>query len=294
MNAEEFKKLLKENNTENNEILKQEIRSSVKVELDSFKEEIKSEIKEMVDKSLAETGNKIGTIEQKLLQKDEEIAGLRADFLKVKSNTIALEFTTRNKNLLLFKLAENERDKQSLLIEVSRMIRDLADATFSESDVVDIYRLGKVSSAPRPIMMQLKTSSKRSYLLSQKRKFVEKNVGIAEDLPKEVQDWRKRLYDLADYLRKKGKKVVFRLDKMIVDGVELSEAQIEEELNQQRKRTRSVSPESETSTQDNSSKRVQAKRSLGLAEIPRTQTAMNQFFMPAAPMNNTSQNDHNQ
>lgn len=287
MNAEEFKKLLKESNSENNEILKEEVRSSVKEELNSFKEDFKSEIKEMVDQSLAAANGKITALEEQLTKKDEEIADLKADFNKMKAQTLALEFSTRERNLILFRVAENETNPKSLLNGVCRLIKEFVDPTFVESDVADIFRLGKVSSTPRPIMMQLRSSGKRSYLLSQKRKFVEKNVGVSEDLPKEVQEWRKQLYELADCLRKSGKKVVFRRDKLIVDGRELDEDQIREEQNQTRKRNRSSSPEQGTS-QGNSNTRPPTKRNLRLAETPRNQTAMDQFFSPAATsMNKT-------
>lgn len=287
MNAEEFKTLLKETNKENNEILKAEIRSSVKDELSAFKEDLKAEIKVMVDQSLEEANGKIRVLEDKLSKKDDELADLKSDFQKMKSQTIALEFANRSKNLVLFKVAENEDSSTSLLNGVCNMIRELADPSFLESDVTDIYRMGKVATEPRPIMLQLRNGSKRSYLLSQKRKFSEKKVGIAEDLPKEVQEWRKQLYQLADCLRKTGKKVVFRRDKIIVNGVELTEEQIREEQNQTRKRSRSSSPVEGTS-QNNTSKRVTAKRNLRLAETPRTQRAMEQFFSPAASsMNKT-------
>lgn len=274
MNAEEFKNIFKEMSSQNNAILKNQIRDSVKEELNVFKEDLKTEIKQMVDQSLAEANGRITTLEEELAKKDTEIADIKADFQKMKSQTISLDFASRSNNLVLFKVAEKENisSNNSLANGVCKMIKELADPTFVEADIADIYR------------EHLRSSSKRNFLLKQKRKFAEKNVGIAEDLPKEIQDWRKKLYELADHLRKTGKKVLFRQDKMLVDGVELTDEQIKEHQNQCRKRTRS--PEEKSDKQANASKRATVK--LKLPGTPKTQREMEQYFSPAATsMNKT-------
>lgn len=270
MTPEQFAALLEANNAKNNKVLQDQITSGVKIELATFKEELKTEIKDMVQQSLHETNTEISCLKDRILQKDEEIAEL-------KEKTVALEFASKNKNVILFKVLETEGERGSLANGVSKMIRDIADSTFTEGDIDEVYRLGKQpTNPPRPIMLVLKCRSKRTFLLSQKAKFLGKNVGIAEDLPKDVVEWRKPLYKLADSLRKEGKKVVFRLDKMLVDGKVMSREQIaEEEANQDRKRKLSVSPEGSTSTGRRTHPRLNA------FETPRSQTNIDQFYSPA-------------
>lgn len=276
-NNEVLKKEMDASIAKNNAVLRKEIQESVKEELMSFKEEVKG----MVADSLSGANMKISCLEADLIKKDEEIASLREDFARIQNRTLTLEFSSKKCNLILFKVTENENDKQSLINGICKMIRELADPSFQESDVEEVYRLGKKSAFPRPILLQLKSCSKRSFLLSKKEKFSSKNIGLAEDLPKEVYQWRKAHYELADALRKEGKKVLFRRDKLVVNGVELTNYQIEEEQKQHRKRMRSRSPEASTSSEQPplNSRRTIPRLNLPKG-TPKAQTALEQYYSP--------------
>lgn len=277
MNAKEFADLLKASNLENNGVLKKEFQDGMKKELTTFKEEIKIEIKDMVSQTLSITNKEIDCLKEKIAQKDDEIAAL-------KERTMSLEFSTRKKNVILFKVAENEGNGANLIKGVSKLIREVADPSFTDSEIDDAYRLGKqtATGAPRPIMILLNKSYKRNYLLSQRKKFTANNVGIAEDLPKEVYQSRKHLYQLADKLRKDGKRVQFRMDKLVVDGKELSPEDIaEEEASQERKRKLSLSPEENTSN----GRRTIPKLNLRNVETPKAQASLEQFFSPTTTRN---------
>lgn len=41
---------------------------------------------------------------------------------------------------------------------------------------------------------------------------------MSEDLPKEITESRKKLFPVMEKFRKEGKKVMFRLDKLVIDG----------------------------------------------------------------------------
>lgn len=274
MTPEQFAALLEANNEKNNVVLKKEITDGVTAELATFKAEIKT----MVTDSLVAANAKISNLEIEIVKKNEEIAILKEDVLKIHNRTLDLEFSSRNKNIVLFRVAENETENKSLLNGVSKMIRDFIDPSFKESDVNEIFRLGKKSDTPRPIMIHLRSNSKRSFLLGQKKKFFEKNVGIAEDLPKDVYEWRKSLYELADTLRNEGKKVSFRRNKLVVDGVELTDENIEEEQKLSRKRGRS--PEAGTST----GRRTLPKLNLPPA-TPKIQAGIEKFYSPIPSSN---------
>jgi hypothetical protein len=99
----------------------------------------------MVAQSLTETNTQINELREKLAQKEVEIDNM-------KERAIDLEFEVRKKNLLLFKIAENERDKESLFNGITKLIREVADPNFTEMDIDDAYRLGKKSNTPRPII----------------------------------------------------------------------------------------------------------------------------------------------
>lgn len=282
LSLEEFKKLLEETNKSNNEILreeikkgiKDEIKKGIKEELDNFKKEIKQELKEdarlLVAASLSKTESEISELKGQLKEKDEVISALQ-------TRTLSLEFSSRSKNVVLFKVLENEIDSQSLRNGVGTLIRSIADPSFKDSDIEEVFRLGKKGAAPRPIMLRLKEFTKKNFLLSLKSKFIAKNVGIQEDLPKEVVDWRKSLYEVADGLRSEGRKVSFRRDKFLVDGIELNAAQIEEEVQKLRKRGRSISPEAESVA----SKRPYIRKLSLTAKTPKSQQSnIEKFYSP--------------
>lgn len=272
MTPSEFAALLDANNAKNNEVLREQIANGVTQELQSFKEEFKAEIKDMVAKSLEETHQEITCLKERLLQKDEVIAEL-------KEKTISLEFASKNKNLILFKVMENEGEGGTLINGVCRMIREIADYTFNEADVDEVYRVGKhPTNPPRPIILVLKSRAKRTFLLTQKAKFLNRKVGIAEDLSKEIIEWRKPLYKLAESLRNDGKKVVFRMDKMVVDGKVMRNEEITaEQEKHDRKRKHSISPEPGTSNGRRTLPRLNPKA----LETPRAQAVIEQFYSPA-------------
>jgi hypothetical protein len=262
MDAKQFAELLKENNKQ----LAKDLQDGVKAELKAFKEEIKDEIKYMVAQSLAQTNDEIVGLRETLSEKETEIATL-------KERTLDLEFEARKKNIILFKISESELDRESLITGLVKLIQEVADPSFTGVEIDDAYRLGKKSKVPRPIIVILNRSSKRNLLLSKKRKFMEKNVGISEDLPKEVYADRKSLFTIADDLRKEGKKVVFRKDKMLVDGKVFTTKEVE----RHGKRRLSLSPGEGTS---NSTRRTQPRLTIEIPHAQPSQSSMERYFTP--------------
>lgn len=226
MNSNDFVTLLRENNKSNNAILKESIREGLKEELRLFEKEIK----EMVSKSLSELSARIERLERKIQEKDEEMQSLKNELENKNDKTVELQFESKKRNILLFKVNEREVGPTSLRNIVVDLIKRTADPTFSEVDVDCVYRLGARGGISRPIKVELQRSSKRNFLLSHKKKFTEKNISIAEDLPKEVIDFRKPLYKVADNLRRSGRRVQFKKNKFIVDGVEWNCSQIKTAL----------------------------------------------------------------
>lgn len=239
MSREDFAKLLLENNKNNNAVLKESVLDGVREELRLFKEAIK----DMVSNSIKELTDRIDQLESKIKDQDDELQYLRDKLTANSSNSVQLQFDARRKNILLFKVHENETSLSSLKNLVVKLIRDTADSTFSDADVDCIYRLGPRGRYTRPIKVELQRASKRNSILSFKRKFHEKNIGIAEDLPKEVAEFRKPLYKVADRLRENGRLVQFRKDQFVVDGTQWTHGQIQMELERSRTQLRTLSCE---------------------------------------------------
>lgn len=237
MSREDFAKLLLENNKNNNAVLKKSLQDGFREELQLFKEAIK----DMVSNSIKELTDRVDQLESKIKNQNDELQYLRDKLTANSSNSVQLQFDVRRKNILLFKVHENETGLTSLKNLVVKLIRDTADSTFSDADVDCIYRVGPRGRFTRPIKVELQRASKRNLILSLKKKFHEKNIGIAEDLPKEVAEFRKPLYKVADRLRENGRMVQFRKDKFIVDGTEWTHGQIQIELESSRPQLRTLS-----------------------------------------------------
>lgn len=232
---EEIQKLFDNSIAANNTVLQNKIGEGIKKEFQTFKKEILEE----VSTSLREANKKIEVLESKLHEKEIEIDSLKKDLNEISGQTIQLQFDSRRKNVLLFKVPEIENTSNPISSYVVKLITEIADSSFEASDLDNVYRLGAKGERVRPIKLELNQSSKRQLLLANKRKFVERNLGIAEDLPKEISEKRKPLYKLADALRSNGKKVVFKKDKFIVDGEEWNDSKIEDERQCLVKRSRS-------------------------------------------------------
>lgn len=163
----------------------------------------------------------------KVQKKVDELMCLRTE-VEQKSNN--LDFNSRRKNVVLFKIAEKENNSFELQRNVHDLVKTIADASFKESDIDFIQRLGKKGAQPRPILLALTKVSKRNFLLTRSKNFLNKRIRIDEDLPKNIMIARKPIYKLADKLRKEGKKVFFKREKFFVEGAEWQPDQIEQEL----------------------------------------------------------------
>lgn len=249
MDPKEFSKLLQESNRENNVILMEKLKKSIKEELTIFKYYIES----MVSDALLEVNEKVLQLEEMVQEKDNEIMQLKSELNshnaktsdlrkeihsisnkieKLSEKSTSSEFHSRKRNVVLFKVAETERNNLELLKIVHDLIRTTADNNFRESDIDFVRRIGKKNSYPRPVLLGLTRVHKRNQLLNKSRSFLNKNLRVDEDLPKNILASRKPIYRLAKHLSRGGSKAWFRKDKLIVDGVEWSTEKVNHELRQ--------------------------------------------------------------
>lgn len=221
----QIQKLLEANSAANNEVLSKQLQESFKNELKAFR----AEILDLVLDSLEDANQKINQLEIDVQEKADQLEQLKSQLHQLTQHSLQLQFDTKKKNLILFKVQENGNERLPLLNEVSKLIRETVDPTFEETDIDEAYRLGVRGQHTRPIKIELSKASKRTLILSNKKKFLDKNIGIAEDLPQSIIEKRKSLYKFADTLRRNGKKVVFRKEKFMVDDVEWEDEKIESE-----------------------------------------------------------------
>lgn len=158
--------------------MKEEI-TSVQKDMESFKAEIKSTVAD----SVQATNNRIDMLEAKLKEKEEVIQDLR------KEN----DLQKRYDNILLHNIQETERSFHELPAKVAYLIQTVMNVPFSEADIYDVYRIGRKCDKSRPILVSLISHLKFKSILASKHLFRKENIGVTQDLPKSVNDERKRL-----------------------------------------------------------------------------------------------------
>lgn len=249
MSPTEFAKLLQENNRENNVILMEKLKKGLKEELTIFKHYIEN----MVGEAMLEVNEKVMELEERIQDKEHEIVNLKKDLedsnaetlvlrkeiLNLTSKTTSLDFHSRKRNVVIYKVAETERSNYELFKMTHNLVKNTADTRFKESDIDQVCRIGKKGPSPRPILLTLTRVHSRNQLLNRSKSFINKRMRIEEDLPRHILLARKHMYKLAEHLKKEGKRAVFRRDKFIVDEVEWSAERIQQSIQLLPRRTES-------------------------------------------------------
>jgi hypothetical protein len=179
--------------------------------------------------------------ETELKKKEEVIESLRRD----------LELTKRKNNIIFFGVKENEEDQEHIESSIIELIRTVSNIKLKVDDINDVFRLGKkVIGKKRPVLLSLRNYNKKASLLSMKHIFKACKITITEDLPKEIQDEKKRLKPMITALNKEGKKASMRLGEVILNGRKLNKEEIEEEMRKYNPSKRRRSPcDRDTDTQ---------------------------------------------
>lgn len=249
MNPTDFAKLLQESNKENNVILMENLKKSIKEELTIFKHYIEN----MVGEALCEVNGKVMELEEMIQEKDHEIMTLKEELENSRANTselrkdilnltstveklgeksTSLDVHSRKRNVVLYQVAETEKSNFELLKMVHNLVKNTADIHFKESDIEYVHRIGRKGLATRPIRLGLTRVHKRNHLLNKSKSFNNKRMSIDEDLPKNILVARKPIYKLVRHLSQEGKRAIFRKDKLVVDGVEWSTERAHQALRQ--------------------------------------------------------------
>lgn len=239
---EDIKKLF-ENNEQKMEVgftgMKKEI-SNIQNDMKTFK----AEIQKVVADSIQATNTRIDMLEEKLKEKEEQIQELRREN----------DLQKRYDNILLHNIQETEGTYHELPCNVANLIHHIMKIPFSESDIYDVYRIGRKSSKCRPILVSLVSHLKFKALMANKHLFKKENIGLSQDLPKSMNDERKRLQPMVTALNQAGKKASLRLDVLYVNGKKWDKQTVENELQKYNGKRPRSSP-TETGTPKRTSKK---------------------------------------
>lgn len=166
----------------NNSVLQNNIKESTRFEIVQLKNEIKTEVKESVNEALCDVNSKISRLESLNEEKDE--------LIKQKNYKITnLELELRKRNIVIYKLYEDETVENNLEQKICKLLHDVAQLEVSSDNIENSFRMGKLypnSKKTRPVLVSFVSLKTKNLVMQNLKKIVEAGYGISEDFPKEI------------------------------------------------------------------------------------------------------------
>lgn len=213
-----------------------------KIDMEDMKEDIKTTINNNIDEKFKNLEGRNEIIEQKL----------EAQTVKINN----LERTLRQKNLILFGVAENERSYWDLEKEVLNILNSIHNIKCDSNSIEYLRRIGKKGEKVRPIVVTFITMGLKIKILKNK-KMLEQSTPyyIKEDFPPEILSKRKELQKEVNKEREQGRLAIIKYDKIVI--LKNKKEQAEKQTLDNKKRVLSESPE--TTTPKNKKEKQPAK-----------------------------------
>lgn len=222
---EEIKNLLKE--------MQQEMRQQ-KTDMHDIQENIKEAINKNINEKFAYLENKNELLEQKLEIQAKKIH--------------ELERNQSQRTLLIFGVAETEKNYWDLEEKVLNIINNTLNIKCDSSFIESTRRLGKRGEKVRPIVITLTTMGLKIKIQKNKKKLEQTPYYIKEYFPLEILNKRKELQKEVEKEREQGRLAIIKYDKIII--LKDRDQQNGKQNNDKKKRALSVSPEAtRTSTE---------------------------------------------
>lgn len=136
----------------------------------------------------------------------------------IEKRLLEQEINDKKRNIILHKIEENEKSQEELTAAIVEFLASKVDSSIDIKDIDFIYRLGKKTQTPRPVLVGFRSLYIKEKVKKAKSKFLEDSIGISDDFPKIVKDNRKIIAPIVNSLYGKGFKVYMKQDKIIVNG----------------------------------------------------------------------------
>lgn len=176
----------------------------------------KEELKNLILASEARLQLKVEELNSRILYIEEENTIL-------KNKVEYLERETKRKNIIIFGL---DKEPEEININfVCTEIKKLLDVTIEQSDISDVYPLGRNRNSP--LKIEFFSKAKKQVVLDNCRKLKGTGVVISHDLTYKQREERKTLKAHQDKQRTLGKKSYIRGNKLIVEDQKFSIEELE-------------------------------------------------------------------
>ncbi|CAG9822872.1 unnamed protein product [Phaedon cochleariae] len=182
-------------------------------------QQINSNLSEKIEKVEQSTQSLCKTLKSEVATNKEEVQLLQEENKQLKTQLEKVERRQRHNNLVFYGIEEEATETQYFLIEtIVEITRQKLEVELKESEINDIFRLGKKTGHKRPVLISLLSHIKRQEILKNGPKLKNTGIFIAEDLSESDLKERKILIGGLKEARNNNKKASIKGNKLIVDG----------------------------------------------------------------------------
>lgn len=205
-----------------------DMKREMKNDMESINKNLNEKFSEL-NIELTDTRNKQKIIEERIINNEKDL---------------------KKRNILIYNLRETENNIQELEVIIVDLVNHTLETGLKIEEIDFMYRLGKkTQSKTRPILLGLTTYRKKCEIMSNKSKLrsLQHKIFLADDLPKEVVEERKKTRSVLSTLKEGGVDAKIVKGKIFADNQPLSNEVINEINNQAMKKKRQRSEEDEKS-----------------------------------------------
>lgn len=184
-------------------------------------------ILETIQKDLAQQREEIRNVEHNITKKISE--KIDEKFNTIESRTLNLEKQIQQqqkcienlerqvkiKNVVFFGIEETERSYGNLQINILKIINSDMGINCQKTEIENVWRLGKKSDRPRPVIVTFTTVGRKIEILKNNKSLRGTNLYVKADYTQSVLQKRKELQQELKNKLKQGEKVILRYDKII-------------------------------------------------------------------------------
>lgn len=180
---------------------------------ENFNSALESKL-EKIEQSTIESINK--NIDEKFETYQEEINLLKQENESQNKRLNLIEKQIRQRNLVLFGIAEEEKSYFELENIVLDIINIQLNIKCNKSELEFVRRIGKKSNKPRPICFGLTTLGMKIQILKEKNKLEKTGAYIKEDYAPRILEIRKSLQEKLKEEKEKGHRATIKYDKIVI------------------------------------------------------------------------------
>ncbi|KAJ8730200.1 hypothetical protein PYW07_017238 [Mythimna separata] len=162
------------------------------------------------------TQNINNILDEKFKTLEEKYENLKDKVDNQEKRLYFLEKQARQRNIVIFGLAESESSYTNLENIIINFINEHFSINIDQRDIQEAKRIGKKGEKPRPIIVTVSTLGMKIAIFKQKKVLEATPYYIKEDYPEYVLNKRKELQEQVRIEKEKGNSVRIKYDKIVI------------------------------------------------------------------------------